>query len=240
MKQESSDCGRMIHVKVYRDADALARQVASALAGVLAPEPGSSRRRAVMLSGGSTPLAAYKLLAAEPPAVDPDLRLFYSDDRHVPPDHPKSNFGTFRGVLAEAGLAPERTLRIQGEQPLAEAVQRFDADLAALLSQGTTIPLGLLGLGADGHTASLFTPAHIAAAAGRLAIGVDRPDGLQGVSATPDFLRRVDRIIFVVAGADKQPMTTRLIREPLTLAAGLAVRGHRQVELWVDPAAAPR
>jgi 6-phosphogluconolactonase/glucosamine-6-phosphate isomerase/deaminase len=62
---------------------------------------------------------------------------------------------------------------------------------------------------------------------------------MQGVSVTRDLLSRVDRILFLVAGADKREMARKLLKESLTIPAGLAVANNRSVELWCDEAAWP-
>lgn len=222
----------MIHLKAYRDAAALTEAATNLLREYIAPQPSHTGPSAIMLAGGSTPMAAYAQIAAQPPPVAPGLRMLFSDDRHVPPDSPKSNFGNTKAMLAALGLGPDRVLRVAGELPLAEAVAHYDAGLRQLATEGVPVRLGLLGLGADGHTASLFTPAHIAQAKGRYAIGVDRPDGMQGVSVTPEFLARVERIVFLIAGEDKRPMVAKLLREPQSLTAGLAMGQHRHVEVW--------
>ncbi len=105
--------------------------------------------------------------------------------------------------------------------------------LAALLNSGVRIGLGLLGLGADGHTASLFGTPDLERARGRLAIPVQRPDGMSAVSVTPDFLARVEEPVFVVAGSGKQDALRALTAQDPKLTAWRAVQGCPQVELWL-------
>ena len=199
----------------------------------------TAQPHAIMLAGGTTPLAAYARLAAQPPALSPQLHVLFSDDRHVPLDNPHSNAGQIQPLLRAWGLTPERILRVHGERSLAEATAAYHDTLQCYLDQGGTVPLGLLGLGADGHTASLFNARHIEEGQQSLAQSVARPDGLNGVSVTPRFLREVQRILFVVSGAGKRAMAERLIRQPAALPAGQAVAGHRAVEVWMDRAAWP-
>lgn len=227
-------CGHMIGLKVYRDAAALAEAAAALIEEYIRPSDRWPAHRAIMLAGGSTPMAAYARIAASPCPVEAGLQVLFSDDRHVRADSPKSNYGNTRPLLNALGLAAPRVLRVQGELPLAIAADRYDADLRALQANGCGVALGLLGLGADGHTASLFHRSHLEQARGRLALGVDRPDGMQGVSVTPDFLAGIGRIVFLVAGPDKRIMLQRLLHEPTSLIAGLAVRGNPHVEVWAD------
>lgn len=232
-----SNCGRMFKVRAFQDAASLGEAVVQELRRQLAqPHAGPT---ALMLAGGSTPMAAYRQLAADAPPAPPWLHFLYSDDRLVPPDDPKSNFGNTRALFDALHCAHEKVIRVHGEKQLPEAVSQFDRDIGAFLHAGGQIPFGLLGMGADGHTASLFTEKHLQEAAGRFAIGVSRPDGLNGISVTPDVLRRVGRIVFLVAGADKRPMLERLLRSPQTVIAGRAVADAPIVEIWCDWAANP-
>ena len=221
----------------FADAHALAQAVARLLAEALASS--SDTPAGVMLSGGSTPLAAYGLLAAAPPAVAPATRILFSDDRLVPPADARSNYGAMLPLLNALGLPEDRIVHVRGELPLDDAVSAYDRDLGRLVEAGGHIPLGLLGLGADGHTASLFTRAQVEQPRRTWATGVQRPDGLAGVSVTPAFLRRVDRLVFVVAGTAKRNMADLLIQSPARIAAGLAIAGHPAVEVWTDAEAWP-
>lgn len=226
-------CGVMMRTLRFENADALARALCDALTAALA-QPGL-----VMLAGGSTPLAAYRLLAEGKSEIHPAARVFFSDDRHVPPDHPKSNYQNIAPLLHDAGLPDTRIVRVKGERPLEDAVADYAQALEKIFAHEAPAPLGLLGLGADGHTASLFSAAHIAEAEGRWAIGVHRPDGLDGVSATPLVFNRIQRILIAVTGAEKKLMAEKLVRDPRSIPAGIALRGHRGVELWCDAAAWP-
>jgi 6-phosphogluconolactonase len=227
----------MIRLKVFKDVDSLSDAVVALLRAHLSPSTDPDRCRAVMLAGGSTPLAAYEKIRQSPFPVGADLRLLFSDDRHVPAEDSKSNYGNTLPMIRALGIPDHRVLRVHGELTLDDSVARFESDLRALVGGGCRISLGLLGLGADGHTASLFSAAHIAAAKERLALGVDRPDGMQGVSVTPDFLARVGQIVFVVAGADKRAVLQKLLRETSSIPAGLAVQRNSCVEVWCDVAA---
>ncbi len=210
--------------------------VAALLRAHLCPAT-DAKCRAVMLSGGTTPVAAYERISATPFAVDSNVRILFSDDRHVPPEDPASNYGRVLPMLRALKIPDTRVTRVRGELPLDDAVTHYESDLRALLGGGCRVKLGLLGLGADGHTASLFSAEQIALARERLAIGVQRPDGMYGVSATPDFFARVEQIIFLVAGADKRDALRKLLRDPCSIPAGLAIRNHPRVEVWADIAA---
>jgi 6-phosphogluconolactonase len=194
-------------------------------------------RPAVMLSGGSTPIPAYLELATRGLIPAPGLTLLFSDDRYVPSDSDGSNYHQSRPLFDALMLPPTQVLRIRTELPLAEATADSERQLNALLSGGRRITLGLLGLGPDGHTCSLFSAADIARGRGKLAISVHRPDGRDAVSVTPTVLERVEQLIFVIAGADKRTALAGLLRHQDDLTAWNAVRGCKTVEVWADAAA---
>jgi 6-phosphogluconolactonase len=192
-------------------------------------------RSAVMLSGGRTPLPAYRELAKRKPRPAPDLHLLYSDDRYVPATSESSNYFQSRQLLDALRLPEESVLRVRTELPLEQAAIDYEQRLAKLLGSGVRIGLGLLGLGADGHTASLFNEANLAQARGHLAIAVQRPDGLQGISVTPELLSRVAEPVFLVAGADKHAIIEAFLRSDSILTARRAVAGCANVEVWIAP-----
>jgi 6-phosphogluconolactonase len=194
---------------------------------------------ALMLSGGSTPIPAYLELATRGLIPAPGLTVLFSDDRYVPSDSDQSNYHQSRALFTALGLAPQQVLRIRTELPLAQATADSESRLAQLLGGGRRITLGLLGIGADGHTCSLFSAADLERARGRLAISVHRPDGRDAVSVTPTVLERVDQLIFMVAGADKRTAVAGLLQRRPDLTAWAAVRGCRSVEVWADASALP-
>ena len=150
----------------------------------------------------------------------------------MPRDSEASNYHRARPLLDSLALAPESLLRVRTELPLEEAAEDYEQAVGALLDSGVRISLGLLGLGADGHTASLFSGADIARASGHLAIAVHRPDGMSAVSVTPRLLAQVDALLFVVAGEDKRSALQALQAHDPHLTAWLAVQERPAAELW--------
>jgi 6-phosphogluconolactonase len=229
----------MIPLTVVADDAALAAEAARLLTHELLKPMLPEERRGILLAGGSTPLAAYRLTAAQNLVAGPGQVFFLSDERHVAPDSPQNNFRNLQPLFDAVGCPPERCLRVPTLLPAEDAASAYEEMLASFLAGAGRIPLGFLGLGADGHTASLFSAEDVARGAGRLAVAVQRPDGIAGISVTPDLLRRVDRLVFLVSGSGKREMARRLIDAPDSLTAGRAVRGCPRVELWADRAAWP-
>lgn len=234
----SGTCGRMFKVRTFPDTDVLTGAVIDLLKEYLTAESGG-KPHAVMLAGGSTPMAAYQAIAAAPFAVSPHATVLFSDDRMALPDSPKSNYGNTLPMLKALEIPDRRVIRVHAEHPAPEAAQRYGRELGGFLEAGGRVTLGLLGLGADGHTASLFSAEHIRQAEGEWAIAVKRPDGMEGVSASPRFIARAERIVFLVTGKDKRDMAHRLLKNSSAIPAGMAVSENKSVEVWLDPAANP-
>jgi 6-phosphogluconolactonase len=190
---------------------------------------------AIMLAGGSTPMPAYRAAAARLKGHDDRLHVLFTDDRYVPADSPQSNYFQSRALLDVLALPADSLLRVDTALPLAQAATNYEQRLSALLSSGVRIGLGILGLGADGHTCSLFSNEHLAQARDHYAIAVQRPDGMSAVSVTPELLATVAEPVFVVAGPDKAQALQRLQGRDETLVAWRAVQGCPRVELWIAP-----
>ncbi|HEY6824537.1 MAG TPA: 6-phosphogluconolactonase [Steroidobacteraceae bacterium] len=208
----------------------------TALAQRLSAALGAAGPSAVMLSGGTTPLPAYRALGARVLPHDERLHILFSDERYVPSDSEASNYQRARPLLDALALPPQRLLRVRTELPLEQAALQYEQALDALLKAGIRITLGLLGLGADGHTASLFSADDLARTSGRLAIPVQRPDGMSGVSVTPGLLAQVEALLFVVAGGGKHEALQALEAHAANLTAWRAVQDCARVELWVHEA----
>ena len=198
---------------------------------------------ALMLAGGTTPLHAYQALGTRRLSPSGQLELLFSDERYVPATSEASNFRAARPLLEALALPGERVLRVRTELPLDRAVEDYERRLRALVKAATPLKFGILGLGADGHTASLFSEGDLKRSAGKFAVSVQRPDGRSAVSVTPQFLQNVAQIVFVVAGNDKRAAMKAMVeRKPESIAAR-AIAACPSVEIWADrdawPAPAP-
>jgi 6-phosphogluconolactonase len=190
---------------------------------------------AVMLTGGHTPLAIYRTLEQTADRADDALWLLISDERHVPVESPENNFAKMRGIVEALGVEPSRVMRVHTELPLEKAADRYDAELRAFFDRGGQVTLGILGLGADGHVASLFDIEDLERGNGRYAIAVPRAEGPDRISVTPDLLRKVERLVFLVAGDEKAAIVRQLETDPASVIANRATQGIAGVELWYAP-----
>lgn len=238
---------------IFEEADGVARAAAWEFRRRAARVVAARGRFTAVLSGGSTPERLFRLLREGPetPGQDPPpwsrVHLFWGDERPVPPDHPDSNFGAARQLLL-AGLAiPAANVhRIRGEidEP-SRAAAEYEAEIRAFfdLEEGEAprFDLVFLGIGADGHTASLF-PGGAALAAGGLvaAVWVERL-GTFRITLTPRVFNRAACVIFLVSGESKAEILERVVvgTEAPQLLPALAIRPESGEILWlVDRAAA--
>jgi 6-phosphogluconolactonase len=189
----------------------------------------------IVLTGGSTPGSAYRH-AAE---LEPDwskVTLWWGDERCVPPDDERSNYRLAKETLLDLlGEPPAATHRIRGEAPPTEAADELDAALA-----GVTLDLLLLGLGPDGHMASLFPGSPQLEVTDRRA--TDGPAGLDPwvhrITFTVPTIQAATRIVFLVSGAGKSDAAARAFGGDISaeVPASLARRAPR-VEVFLDRAA---
>lgn len=158
------------------------------------------------LAGGSTPKALYQRLAAEAAAVDwARTRVFFGDERCVPPTHVDSNYRMARLALLDHVPVPAAQVhRMRGEDAPEEAAAAYEGALARPLD------LALLGLGADGHTASLFPGTQALAENDRSCVAVAVPSlGVTRLTLTFPMFLEARAVIFLVAGVEK----ARTLRE---------------------------
>lgn len=208
---------------LLRDAEAVARAGAEELvrAATRARAAGATLR--VALSGGSTPRRMLERLAAERARVDwSRVELFFGDERAVAPDHPESNYGMARRALLEpAGIADARVHRLRGESADLEAAAREYQEEIALVcgvpaaGAPPVLDLVYLGLGADGHTASLFPGTRALSEARRWVVANPVP-GLAATRLTLTFpiLNRAARVVFLVSGAEKAHALAAVLEGP--------------------------
>jgi 6-phosphogluconolactonase len=204
------------------------------------------------LSGGSTPRPLYELLASRPFAtrIDwPRVHMFWGDERCVPPDQPESNYRMAREALLDhVPLPPANVHRIRGEDKPTEAAAAYAESLGAFFGSRDSSPtesfdLVLLGMGADGHTASLFPGSAAAKESRRWVVATPGPEpGSWRVSLTPVLLNASENVTFLVTGADKAERLKDVLEggQPDLLPAQLIRPTHGALHWMIDAAAAAR
>jgi 6-phosphogluconolactonase len=237
-------------IRILPDAAAIARRAAQEFVQVAAAVRAKGSF-AVALSGGSTPKALYSLLVNDPalrPQVPWDkIHLFFGDERHVPPDHPDSNFRmAMETMISKAPLKPEQVTRIKGEYPDAEqAALEYEKALRDYfkLKSGEYPRFDLLfaGMGNEGHTLSLFPGTKALHADGRLVVrNWIGKLFTERITLTALAAGNSAKIIFMVAGADKAPALKAVLEgpfEPEQLPAQLLQPKNGRLLWLVDVAA---
>ena len=260
----------MAHLTVANDEGALARLAAERVTQVIERAVARNATAVVSLTGGTTPQRLYSTLADDRQPWRSRIpwsrvELFWGDERHVPPDHPDSNYGMAQAALLNHVPVPvEQVHRIRAEmrdphQAAADYERTIDA-VASALGRTTDMTAGvgrihlfdlmLLGLGEDSHIASIFPGGELVDAdgtrpgAGRRAAAVWAPH-LQAwrITLTPDTLLDSETIVMLVAGANKARAVHAVLRQTRdvpTYPAQLLSAAEDRLEWFVDRAAASR
>jgi 6-phosphogluconolactonase len=241
-----------VDVHVVADATQLAAEGAHFFAQRAAEAIARRGAFRVALSGGSTPRALYQRLATlkgTDGAIDwSRVHLFFGDERHVPPDHADSNYRMVKeALLTHAPIPGANVHRIKTEMPDAgDAASNYEQAIRNEFhiqpGEWPRFDLVLLGMGPDGHTASLFpdTPvlyerSRIAAAVWVVSMQTWR------VTLTPPVLNRARHVLFLVSGAEKAATLHAVLEgppEPDRLPAQLIAPSDGLVHWYVDTAAA--
>jgi 6-phosphogluconolactonase len=231
-----------LELNIYPDPQALARAAVEFIAGSLRSCSGNPKLTFV-LTGGSTPRKMYELLGTCCKFQDwSHIEFFWGDERCVPPDHQDSNFRLAQNSLLFRLPVPQANIhRIRGElKDVEKAALLYEEEIRGSFP-GAGLPkfdLVLLGMGEDGHTASLFPGTKWDES--RLVIVNHAPNPpFWRISMTPRLLNAARRVVFVVSGQAKAPALKRVLQDP---SCDYPAKGIRPVDgdlTWlVDSAAA--
>jgi 6-phosphogluconolactonase len=202
----------------------------------------------IALSGGTTPGRTFELLAAEPAADWSDVEIWFADERCVAPQDPESNYLLASRTLIEpAGIPPERVHRMEGELGPQEGARRYAQALVESLPTDTIPPappvldVVVLGIGPDGHVASLFPGADTLAAGEQaicLGIANSPKPPPERITLSMAVLRAARSCVLLATGHSKADAVNAMLGEPSRHVPASLLRRSR-LTVIVDDAAAP-
>ena len=203
-------------VRVYETPAEAAESLAAEVSRLSAESVTERGRFAIALAGGSTPAALYALLASPPLSEEIDWsrwRVFWGDERCVPPDHPDSNYGMAkRTLLDHVPIPPSQVHRMAGEDDPQRAADAYAATLAEALAPDGRLDLALLGIGDDGHTASLFPGTAALSETERSVVANWVPHlDAHRITLTLPTLNRARHVAVLATGADKADAVRRAL-----------------------------
>ena len=210
-----------MELRIFKDKQGLSRAAADLFVEIAALAIENRGRFLVALSGGGTPAHLYRLLATAPyrDRVKWDKSfIFWGDERCVPPDDNGSNYLQANEILLSRVPIPSKNiLRIKGELSPQKASDAYAQTLREFADPGLDWPrfdLVLLGMGADGHTASLFPGSQVEATSPTLAVTADYQDRpAKRVTLTPLVINNARKVLFLVSGESKAVTLSRVLSD---------------------------
>jgi len=232
---------------IYPDRETLSRAAANLFAERAVRAVADHGRCAVLLAGGETPRRTYELLAGEPLRGQVPwggVHLFWGDERSVAPDDPRSNARMVRRALLDRVPVPAGQVHpIPGDCDPRQAADEYEALLRRFFAGAVPrFDLVLLGLGDDGHTASLFPDSPVLEERERWVSATRRGgEEIGRVTLTVPLINRADLVVFLVAGDDKATILREVLEEhpdPRSRPARMIRPEQGEVRWLVDASAA--
>lgn len=238
-------------VRTFPDLEALSSAAADEIVAIARTSVAARGRFTVALAGGNTPRRTYELLATRHrDAIDwSRTDIIFGDERFVPFSDARSNYRMAREALLDhVPVPPERVHPVLTDsRTVGDAATAYDRTLVSLVDSGSaeTVDLVLLGVGPDGHTASLFPGIPAVDERTRYAVGVAAPTAVQPavprVTTTLPFLNGARHVMFLITGADKRPVIGDILSNaPSAGRYPAAMVAARERTLWmIDRSAMP-
>lgn len=243
------------NVRVLTDADAVARAVAARFVEIACEAVGARGRFSVALSGGTTPRRVYELLSGEEFSARVEwakVHVFFGDERCVPPDDAESNYRMAReSLLSRVPIPTQNVHRMIGEGDAVANARLYEDELRAFfrtdespIEELPRFDLALLGMGDDGHTASLFphSPALEERQAWVVANRIEKFNAFR-LTLTARAINHAAHVLFIVTGAGKAERLREVLeggRDPLRLPSQLIKPTSGTLDWYVDRAASSK
>ena len=241
-----------VEIQVVKNLEEISRTAAEMIIHQATAKGTSGGPFTIALSGGTTPRRLHQRLSRESSAASrvpwTNIHFFWGDERHVPPEHPQSNFGMARETLFASAPVPVQNIhRVPAEEPdAAVAAERYERELISFFKlkngQLPRLDCVLLGIGSDGHTASLFPATNALSEKKRLVVAnwVEKFQQHR-ITMTAPVLNHAAQVIFLISGRQKAQVLKEILEgdyRPDLLPAQL-IRPVEGKLLWlVDQAAA--
>jgi 6-phosphogluconolactonase len=233
-------------VRVFGDYEALSHAAAEFFVALAKTAVASRNRFVVALSGGSTPRRFFALLGSSPYRDRIDwhrVHVFWTDERCVPPDHPESNFKLVHDALLSTVPLPEFNIhRIRGEEGPDEAARIYEQDIKKSFSLDKPVfNLIVLGVGEDGHTASIFPASEAIHETTRIVVPIfrDKPN-IPRVTLTIPMINLAAHVLVLASGRSKSAIVREVLagEKPGQYPAGLVHPVNGDLTWFVDREAA--
>ncbi len=233
-------------VKIFDNASDLVMSLSEEFFDEVKKIIGEGRKLNVALSGGSTPDFFYSYLAKTEEVKNQfldNVNFFWVDERCVPPDNPESNFRKVNSILFEPkGIREDNIFRIMGENPPEEEAERYRKVLEENLPRKNSFPffdIVFLGVGSDGHIASLFPESSLLKVRKKLTGVAESPEnGIKRITITLPVINNAGKVIFIVTGAKKRKIVRTLCsyenHSNILYPASMVKTKDNNVEWYVD------
>ena len=231
------------HKLIFPDTPSLVAALSSEFARLLTDfvRQHPTRQFHLAISGGRTPKALFEVWAKDFRHLPwHQVAIWWVDERGVPPTDAQSNYKmAFEAVIGPLGIAEENVYRMEGELPAAEAAERYEALIFSRIGHQPVFNLVMLGMGDDGHTASLFPHEPHLLPSSQWVMAATHPGGQPRITLTLRTLAQAEAVWWMVTGADKAEKVKAVWSDP---ASDLpAAQVHRRTPgsvWWLDEAAA--
>lgn len=207
----------MKEIQIFPDPRSLAEAAAHLFVRVSRSSAQKFGKFLVALAGGSTPMLTYQLLAENPIRDQVDwskTHLFWGDERCVPPEHPDSNYKmVFETLIRAIPIAPSNISRMQGELNPSIAARQYEQVLRTSLGTDRRLDLLILGMGTDGHTASLFPETSAINVSERWVTENYVPKlSSWRLTLTASFINKAHNILFLISGSNKAEALYKVLK----------------------------
>jgi 6-phosphogluconolactonase len=206
-------------VRIFQSPFELAEKFAEEMAGMIIASAKKQKLFNVSLSGGSTPELLFSILSENYARSVPwqYVHLFWGDERCVPPDNIESNFGMTQSKLLRRISIPSGNIhRIRGEEDPAGEAGRYSEELLSHTLKRDSLPLFdlmLLGLGEDGHTASIFPEQMELMVSDKICAIASHPVTKQKrITITGRVINNADQVVFLVTGKKKEEIVEKIVK----------------------------
>ncbi len=230
--------------KIFTSPEELAEVFARDLVNQIIKAEKKQKPFTISLSGGSTPEILYSILADKytKSADWKQIHFFWGDERCVPPDSSESNYGmAYRIFLSKIEIPEKNIHRIRGEENSEKEAARYSGEIMRYTSRRSELPkfdVIILGIGDDGHTASIFPGSLYILKSERICEAVVHPvSGQERVTITGKVINNADSVFFLVTGENKSNIIRQIFKKEAVsedFPAAYIVPVHGRSEWWLD------